>query len=435
MLLLACLMMLVVVGGAAGFDRVPRPQFQSDYQVPETQHPAPRRAVWEYLDMAALAAALAAATYIAYRARSRRAMSWLVIASLAYFGFVRRGCVCSIGSLQNVSFAVGGGGYALPVTVAVFFLLPLIAALLFGRVFCSSVCPLGAVQDIVALRPQPVPRWLSAPLRFVPVIYLGLAVLFAWTGSDFIICRYDPFVGIFRLGAPTSMAVLGAVLLIAGVVVARPYCRFLCPYGVLLGWLSRLSYRRISTTPDECVTCGLCINSCPVDAIDPPEPGIPSRNRPAERRRLFRLILLLPLFLGIGTGLGWFAAPGLASLHRDVRLVRRLEIEAADPSLEWSLESETFRASTRTREELDTSAAAVLRRFQRGSPILGIFLAVVLFCRLIASFSYAPSTVYRPDPSRCVACTRCYDSCPREHLRRGTGSRPGRGATSARKTT
>ena len=53
-------------------------------------------------------------------------------------------------------------------------------------------------------------KQLKSVLASVPFIYLALAVLFAATNSQFLICRYDPFVGIFRLDAPYTMIIFGA---------------------------------------------------------------------------------------------------------------------------------------------------------------------------------------------------------------------------------
>ena len=71
----------------------------------------------------------------------------LAIACLAYFGFYREGCICPIGSIQNVAVALVDPDYAVPYFVIGIFLLPLAAALFFGRVFCGGVCALGAVQE------------------------------------------------------------------------------------------------------------------------------------------------------------------------------------------------------------------------------------------------------------------------------------------------
>jgi hypothetical protein len=53
----------------------------------------------------------------------------------------------------------------------------------------------------VLIRPVAVPGWLESGLRLFAYAYLGAAVLFAATGSAFIICRYDPFVGFFDWAA------------------------------------------------------------------------------------------------------------------------------------------------------------------------------------------------------------------------------------------
>jgi len=225
-----------------------------------------------WLDVAyvvALILALVLATYFDLKARSRRLLVLNAVASLLFFGFYLGGCVCPIGSIQNVTAALATS-YVIPWTVLAVFLLPLAFALLFGRVFCSSVCPLGAIQDLVLLKPIAVPRWLQAGLGLVPHVYLGAAVLLAATDSGYIICQYDPFVAMFRLDGPPVMFVYGGLLLLVGMFIGRPYCRFLCPYGALLGLCSRVAWKHVTTTPDKCVNCRLCERACPFGAIRPP---------------------------------------------------------------------------------------------------------------------------------------------------------------------
>jgi ferredoxin len=401
---------------AAAVDRVPRPQFQSGYQLPQLQVPPPRSPALEYLDVAVLVLSLAASSWLALRARSREGIFLLGAFSIAYFGFYRKGCICPVGSLQNVALALFDRSYALPVTVVLFFALPLLTALLAGRTFCAAVCPLGAIQDAVVVKPLRLPRWLSGPLGFLPVIYLGLAVLFAATGAEFVVCRFDPFVSFYRVGGSPGMLALGASFLLLGTVVARPYCRFLCPYGVLLGWLSRLSLRHATITPDQCVQCRLCDEACPFDAIRAPAP-VPVVRPRSEKRAFAAGLTALPLLLGLGALAGWLASPALARVHPEVRLAAQVQREEAGLAATTTLESDAFRASNTTREELEAAAAEVRRRYSIAGPVLGGFLSLVAGLTWLATYRRRRNADYEPDRGECLSCGRCFAYCPREHLR------------------
>ncbi|NLX60149.1 MAG: 4Fe-4S binding protein [Phycisphaerae bacterium] len=267
---MALLAAAVCAADAWAIERFPPPDFYSGHQLPELDQRPLRLPPWmDRVHVAALATGLALSTWFSLRLRSRTAIRWLAVASLVYFGFYLGGCVCPIGSIQNVTLALADADYTLPVSVVFIFALPVVFALLFGRVFCSGVCPLGAIQDLVLIRPLRVPLWLQSVLGLVPFVYLGAAILMAATDSFFIVCRWDPFVGFFRLDGNLPVMILGGVLLIVSTFVGRPYCRFLCPYGALLGLCSRVAWKHVTITPDECVNCRLCEDACPFGAIRP----------------------------------------------------------------------------------------------------------------------------------------------------------------------
>jgi polyferredoxin len=254
---------------AGAVENFPPPQFESTYAFPERAWALPRPSWQEFADVGVLVVALSAAAYIALVRRSRRAMIGLSVLAVAYFGFYRGGCVCPIGAIQGVSQAAAAPDYVLPLTVALFFALPIVFALLFGRVFCAGVCPLGAVQDLVLIKNVRLPRALTGALGVLPFVYLGGAVMLAATDTMWAICRFDPFVSMFRLGGRFPILVFGGLMLVASTFIGRPYCRFLCPYGIpILGTVSRVAWRRASITPDECVKCTLCDDACPFDAIE-----------------------------------------------------------------------------------------------------------------------------------------------------------------------
>ncbi len=241
------------------------------YQTPEVQRPLPTSKARQLLDLGLLAGALGLAAWLVLKRRSRKWVLALAVVCLAYFGFIREGCICPIGSIQNVTTAIVDPAHAIPYFVIGIFVLPLVAALFFGRVFCSGVCALGSIQEMVLLKPIEVPARLDFWLRGIKWVYLVAAIGFAVlpaASRDFIICRFDPFVGFFRFTGPFHMFLLGGGLLLLGVFVGRPYCRYLCPYGALLSVFSRYAWKSVSITPHRELDCGLCSQACPYGAIE-----------------------------------------------------------------------------------------------------------------------------------------------------------------------
>ena len=154
--------------------------FESGYQLPQLQVPPTRPDYWEYIDAAVLLAALSLASLLVLKPRRRWAIFSLMVFSVLYFGFHRKGCICSVGSVGNVVLSVFDSAYILPVGAMLFFILPILFTLFFGRTFCAAVCPLGGLQDLVLVRPVNVPPWLENTLRLLGYLYLGLLFLSYW---------------------------------------------------------------------------------------------------------------------------------------------------------------------------------------------------------------------------------------------------------------
>lgn len=399
---------------ASAEERFPRPEFTEGYQPPPISAPAPRPDVLVHVDIGVLIATLALATYLVYMRRSRRELVLLVLFAVAYFGFYRKGCVCAVGSVQNVALGVGGE-VAVPLVVGAFFALPLLFAVFCGRVFCGSVCPLGAAQELVLLWPRKTPRWLDLALGMAPAAFLGFAVLFAVTGAAFIICRYDPFILFFRLGGSMWMLAVGVAVLALATTIGRPYCRYLCPYSVLLRACSVFSRWRVRTTPGECVNCHLCADACPYGAILPPTGESRAPSRAAERRQLARYILLLPALVLAGAGLARYGSPELARVHPTVALADRVWLEEQGRVEGQTPASEAFATQALRSSELYVEAAGIRGRFDRLSWFLGGWIGLVFGLRLIGAGLRRRRTEYQVDPAACVACGRCYAACPIAH--------------------
>ena len=409
---------LILCGVALGSGDYPPPDFvETDHVMPSPTTPHPRPDVYEYIDAVVLLVALGLSSYLVLRKRSRRAVFVLMLFSLFYLGFWREGCVCPIGSTQNIVLSVFDKDYAVPLVVLALFLLPLLFTLFFGRTFCAAVCPLGAVQDLVLLRPSKVPRWAESALRLIAYVYLGAAVLFAATGSAFLICRYDPFVSFFRLTGGLNLLVFGACFLLIGVFVGRPYCRFVCPYGVILRQLSRVSKWRVTITPDECVHCKLCEDACPFGAIREPAIEWSAQDYRKAKKRLVFLILLVPPLMFAG---GWMTS-GInhvtARMHERVRLAERIYAEETGEVTDTTDASAAFRATGEPIKDLYDEAEGIRAQFGTGGWILGAFVGLVAGIKLIGLSVWRQRTDYEASRASCLACGRCYKYCPREHVR------------------
>jgi polyferredoxin len=389
----------------------PPPEFSSGYQPPSPSAPFPRETLFSHIDVAVLVGVLALTAYFVLRRRSRAEVRVLAVFSLLYFGFYRQGCVCAVGSVQNVALALFGGGYALPLFVAAFFAIPLVAALFFGRVFCAAACPLGAAQDVVLHRARPVPAWLEQALGVVPYVYLGAAVLFAATGASFLICEYDPFVTIFRLGGNVWVFAFGVALLLVGMVYGRPYCRFLCPYGVLLRWAGALARWRVNVTPAECTQCHLCADACAFGAIRPSTPD-ERVDRVAGRRRLGTLVLLLPVLVIVFGWLGYAGSGALSHLHPTVELAERVWLEDQGRVQGTTDASVAFRNLGRPASWLYAGAVVIRHRYAVGCALFGAWVGIVIGVRLILLSVRRRRPDYEADPAACVSCGRCYPACP-----------------------
>jgi NAD-dependent dihydropyrimidine dehydrogenase PreA subunit len=162
----------------------------------------------------------------------------------------------------------------------VLLLVILATALLAKKAFCSWVCPIGAASESLAAlsrrifgRRIDVPRWADLPLRSLKYLLLAFfvhAVFFqmdAASVADFLDSPYNKVADVKMLYFFERLTGFGlgvlVVLALLSVVVPYSWCRYLCPYGALLGAVSLLSPLKITRHAPSCVDCGLCTKACP----------------------------------------------------------------------------------------------------------------------------------------------------------------------------
>jgi polyferredoxin len=185
-----------------------------------------------------------------------------------------------IAGLMNLKYWLLSGKIPHVHPAAMFLLLTFSAmAFLFRKAFCSWLCPIGTISEYLWRAGKKVfernfflPRWVDLPLRSLKYLLLGFFVWAISTMSlmgirDFMTSPYGliadvKMLNFFRHIGETGLIVVG-VIVAASVFVPNFWCRFLCPYGALLGLTSWLSPMKIRRNPEPCIDCAKCAKACP----------------------------------------------------------------------------------------------------------------------------------------------------------------------------
>lgn len=149
----------------------------------------------------------------------------------------------------------------------ILFLVLIIITLIFGRIYCSLLCPLGILQELAALMIYRKENQAGKNHIF-KYILSGLVFGVLIAGSVLFIRYTDPYT-IF--GSAISGTVFGitAVFIILIIVFFknRFFCTNICPVGAVLGFISKISVNKMYMT-DNCISCGMCERNCPAACID-----------------------------------------------------------------------------------------------------------------------------------------------------------------------
>ena len=138
----------------------------------------------------------------------------------------------------------------------------LVLAFLFGRHFCGYVCPIGAVQELVYRIPVPKLRITNkwGPVLFRLAFLVALVVLAVTLSVPLL--RYLGVGDFFQLNVTSAFFYAFLALVVVGLFLYRPFCRFLCPYGAMLSLASLAGLFKLRRN-ENCIECGDCEEACP----------------------------------------------------------------------------------------------------------------------------------------------------------------------------
>ena len=164
----------------------------------------------------------------------------------------------------------------------VIFLMALVTAVLLKRGFCSWICPFGLLTEylnrlhrLIFRRNITLTPWLDYPLRSLKYLLLAFflwAIVLNMNAAALDYFIYSPYnmvadikmLYFFSDITPFAFWVLVA-LVVLSILVRNFWCRYLCPYGALLGVLSFLSILKVHRNEATCTNCQKCTRRCPVD--------------------------------------------------------------------------------------------------------------------------------------------------------------------------
>ncbi len=150
-------------------------------------------------------------------------------------------------------------------------------ALLFGPVFCGWVCPLGSFQEWLGSIGRRlfrrrynhfVPYQIDRLLRYLRYVVLAWVVYVTASSATLFFADYDPYYALFNFWS-AEIAIGGllvlAVVIAATLFVERPWCKYACPYGALLGLFNLVRIFHIFRREQTCIECRACDRSCPMN--------------------------------------------------------------------------------------------------------------------------------------------------------------------------
>ena len=157
-------------------------------------------------------------------------------------------------------------------------LVALVMAFVLRKAFCSWICPVGFLSELLARfgrwsfgRNFRLWKWVDVPLRSLKYLLLAffLGAVISMSAGElqaFIQSPYnrvaDVKMGLFFVELGRTGTIVMGVLILASIFVNGAWCRYLCPYGALLGLFSWASPTRVTRDMDQCVSCELCDRAC-----------------------------------------------------------------------------------------------------------------------------------------------------------------------------
>lgn len=312
------------------------------------------------------------------------------------------------------------------ISAAGFFIIILLTVLA-GRVYCSTICPLGVLQDIFLWtfrKTNIIKKYKTKKKRNVLKWSILFLMLMTWiAGSLLLVNLLDPYSNFGRIGADivrpylveinnvvaetlikikiyslqtfpsdlsNSISVIYPFIFLVIIILfvffsGRHYCNTICPVGTLLGLVSRISVFKIRFNADKCTACGSCVKACKAGCID-------IRNKKLDFSRCVACFNCISVCedsaIGYGSGLLKIKKNSHISINKDKRML-----------LKWSTVFLLSSVVAACRKKIPVTNENGLIPFERKTPV-----------------SPPGSLSLLNFHKHCTACHLCISACPTQVL-------------------
>ena len=198
---------------------------------------------------------------------------------IAFLSSASLHAVCPFGGVVSLYQLATVGTFVQKIHQSSFVLMVIafLTAVLFGPVFCGWICPLGTFQEWIANIGRKIfkrkynhmlPYRLDQVLRYLRYGVLAWVIYMTAISGKLIFADIDPYFALFNFW--TSEVAIGG-LIVLGVIIAasmfveRPWCKYACPYGALLGITNLFRVFKIKRNETECKVCKICTRDCPMN--------------------------------------------------------------------------------------------------------------------------------------------------------------------------
>ena len=187
--------------------------------------------------------------------------------------------VCPLGGVVSLYRFVTEGALVQKIHASSLVLMALVFALaiLFGPVFCGWVCPLGSIQELFGKLGKKlfkkrynhlIPHKIDQYLRYLRYLMLAWVLYMTATTGTLIFSSIDPYYALFNFWTG-EVAVGGLIILVVtllgSLLVERPWCKYVCPYGAILGLTNLFRVFSIRRSGPDCIDCKACTRDCPMN--------------------------------------------------------------------------------------------------------------------------------------------------------------------------